>query len=93
MPKFNNWFGNQLREKLTENSEEKIISIIPYCRTCDIKLKTKEGRSSHKNQGHEVLLMKILRPSPDSRSNHLIMKQEENQPYEILHGIDYSGSF
>ncbi len=102
MPKFNNWFGvetslsskhrNESTSKLRKQEEE-IISIIPYCRTCDLKLKTKEGKSSHKNQGHEVLLMKILKPSPNLKSNHLIMKQQENQPYEIIHGIDYSSSF
>lgn len=70
--------------------KEKIIAITPYCRTCNRKLKTKEGVASHKNQKHEVLMMKIQKPTPSLSHNQVILKQDEHNPFELIHYIDYS---
>ncbi len=72
------------------DNKEDIIAITPYCRTCNTKLKTKEGAASHRNQKHEVLQMKIQAPQPSYQHSHISMKSTEQNPYELLHNIDYS---
>lgn len=72
------------------DNEERIIEVIPYCRTCNSKLRTKGGSASHRNQGHEVLQMKIQEPSPNYKHSQVIMKSAESNPYELIHNIDYS---
>ena len=72
------------------DNKEEIIAITPYCRTCNTKLKTKEGAASHRNQKHEVLQMKIQAPTPDYQHTRIMMKSTEQNPYELLHNIDYS---
>jgi len=70
---------------------EEVESIVSYCRDCNLKLKTTGGRNSHKKLNHEVLEMRILKPNPSPKHNHLIMISKENNPYEIIHGVDFSG--
>ncbi|KKN58695.1 hypothetical protein LCGC14_0549870 [marine sediment metagenome] len=89
MPEKHKFWGQQEQAIF----QTKIEAIVPYCRDCNVKLKTKAGVASHTNQGHEVLEMTILEPEPDMRASSLIMKHNENQPYEIIHGIDYSEKF
>ena len=84
MPTFDPLF-NKLK-----SPEEIIEQTIDYCRTCNQKLKTSGGRNLHIKQKHEVLKMKIQQAQPDPTSNHIVLIQNQQNPYELLQSIDYS---
>lgn len=69
---------------------EIIDEVIPYCRTCNLKLKTTGGKNSHKKLGHEVHSMKIQRPNPSLKYGHMIMAKGQRNPYELIQTINYS---